>query len=282
MARGIVRKPSFNKIVGAYRSGWKRFWMRLFTFGAYGSRGIGWLRDPKQAWYNFWYYRSSVSVYRLLGGKPSRGSRLCAMPVALIASIFAAPVDATRAAVRVHRIKQARKKRSAKSAKPTAPSRAASRAKSRKGSLTPASERASGAPSVSGTCHAKQPPSAAPEVPSIPDERVPRSVPKHEGDRYVRKRMIICGSSYCDAASPLRLTVGTYFDLAQEPDNPYDRDAVVLTLNGEKIGYIAKAERLAFATSLRLGRKMYGVITDVKTDEHPTKYEFEVWFDSGK
>ena len=32
MARGLFRKTSFNKIVGAYRSQWKRFWMRLFTF----------------------------------------------------------------------------------------------------------------------------------------------------------------------------------------------------------------------------------------------------------
>ena len=67
MSRGIIRKPSFNKIVGAYRSQWKRFWMRLFTFGIYGSKGIGWWKNPKKAWYNFWYYRTSVSVYRILG-----------------------------------------------------------------------------------------------------------------------------------------------------------------------------------------------------------------------
>ena len=111
MSRGIIRKPSFNKIVGAYRSQWKRFWMRLFTFGIYGSKGIGWWKNPKKAWYNFWYYRTSVSVYRILGCKPSRGASFLGFFVASIISIFAAPVDATRAGVKAHKIKKERKAR---------------------------------------------------------------------------------------------------------------------------------------------------------------------------
>ena len=106
MARGIIRKPSFNKIVGAYRSQWKRFWMRLFTFGIYGSKGIGWWKNPKKAWYNFWYYRTSVSVYRILGCKPSRGASFFGFFVAYIISIFAAPVDATRAGVKAHKMQK--------------------------------------------------------------------------------------------------------------------------------------------------------------------------------
>ena len=106
MARGIIRKPSFNKIVGAYRSQWKRFWMRLFTFGMYGRKGMGWWRDPKKAWYNFWYHRTSISVYRTLGCKPSRGACFFAMLCASVVSIFAAPVDATRAGVTAHKIKR--------------------------------------------------------------------------------------------------------------------------------------------------------------------------------
>ena len=108
MARGIIRKPSFNKIVGAYRSQWKRFWMRLFTFGMYGRKGMGWWRDPKKAWYSFWYNRSSISVYRILGCKPSRGACFFAMLCASVVSIFTAPVDATRAGVTAHKIKKER------------------------------------------------------------------------------------------------------------------------------------------------------------------------------
>ena len=111
MARGIIRKPSFNKIVGAYRSQWKRFWRRLFTFGIYGSKGIGWWKNPKKAWYNFWYYRTSISVYRILGCKPSRGACLCAMLIASVVSIFTAPVDVARAGVKAQKIKKMRKAR---------------------------------------------------------------------------------------------------------------------------------------------------------------------------
>ena len=107
MSRGVIRKPSFNKIVGAYRSQWKRFWMRLFTFGLYGSKGVGWWRDPKKAWYNFWYNRTSISVYKILGCKPSRLACFFAMIVAAVAT----PVDITSAGVKAHKIKKERKKR---------------------------------------------------------------------------------------------------------------------------------------------------------------------------
>ena len=107
MARGFIRKPSFNKIVGAYRSQWKRFWLRLFTFGVYGSKGMGWLRDPKKSWYNFWYNRTSISVYKILGYKPSRLACFFAIIVAAVAT----PVDVTSAGVKAHKIKKERKKR---------------------------------------------------------------------------------------------------------------------------------------------------------------------------
>lgn len=65
------------------------------------------------------------------------------------------------------------------------------------------------------------------------DENTPKSKPKNESDRYIRKRMIIAGSSYCDASVLEKLLVGTYFDLVAEPDNPYDKDAIMLVLDGE-------------------------------------------------
>ena len=112
MARGLFRKTSFNKMVGAYRSHWNRFWKRLFTVGAYGSKGMGWWHDPQKAWYNWWYYRTSISIPRLLGYKPSKASFFCAMLAATVISIFAAPVDATRAGVKAHKIRARRKARS--------------------------------------------------------------------------------------------------------------------------------------------------------------------------
>ena len=88
MARGFFRKTSFNKMVGAYRSQYKRFWMRLLTFGAYGRKGMGWWRDPKRAFYNWWYYRTSVSLPRLLGYKPSKLAFFCAMLFSIFCILF--------------------------------------------------------------------------------------------------------------------------------------------------------------------------------------------------
>ena len=115
-----------------------------------------------------------------------------------------------------------------------------------------------------------------------PDENTPKSKPKHEKDQYIRKRMIIAGSSHCDKDVLETLSIGTCFDVALETDNPHDKEAVKLTYNGQKIGYISKADKPAFVTCLKLGRKVYGVITDINTETFPTQYEFETWFDSNK
>ena len=58
--------------------------------------------------------------------------------------------------------------------------------------------------------------------------------------------------------------------------------AIMLLYNGNKVGYIAKKEHLAHVTYLRLGRKIYAVITNVIDDTYPTRYEFETWFDMEK
>ena len=118
--------------------------------------------------------------------------------------------------------------------------------------------------------------------PKEPDENTPRSSPKNEKDRYIRRRMIIAGSYYCEKAVLDTLAVGTYFDLEAEPENPYDKDAVRLTYNGQKIGYIPKKDRLAFVTCLKLKQRIYGVITAIRNEDGQTKYEFETWFDSAK
>ena len=122
MARGLFRKTSFNKMVGAYRSQWKRFWLQLSTFGAYGKKGMGWWRDPKKAWYNWWYYRTAISIPRLLGISHQKLHSFFAMLVASVVSIFETPVDAARAGVKAHKIKIERRGRSESSGKRTAES----------------------------------------------------------------------------------------------------------------------------------------------------------------
>jgi hypothetical protein len=112
-----------------------------------------------------------------------------------------------------------------------------------------------------------------------PDENTPKSTPKNEKDQYIRKRMIIAGSNYCDKAVLDTPEVGSHIDLEAEPDNPYDKNAVKLLIDGQKIGYIAKKDHMAFVTCLKLKRKIYGVITAIIEEDGQTKYEYETWFD---
>ena len=124
------------------------------------------------------------------------------------------------------------------------------------------------------------PVTAQKEIPLELDENIPKSTPRNEKDQYIRKRMIIAGSSYCDKDILATLEIGTCFDVSLEPDNPHDKEAVMLSYNGQKIGYISKSDKPAFVTCLKLKRKVYGVITNINTETFPTQYEFETWFDS--
>ncbi len=349
MARGYIRKPSFGKIVGAYRSQWKRFWLRLFTFGAYGSKGMGWWRNPKKATYNRWYNRTSISLYKMFGCKPSFAVCFIACLFASVFSIVVAPVDAAKAGVKAHKIKKAQKERAALTGTSSVTSASDSEtATARTGDSsseyhsesdsTPQTSSATHTPpkninnktlsavrssnSVSTAtkikkttekkivataytaptaehgkeetlyysytyCPSFEPEPNAPEAAETeplkePDQNTPKSTPKHESDQYICKRMIIEGSFNCDSAVLAKLEIGTYFDLETEPDNPNDKDAVKLLYKGEKIGYIAKADKLLFVTSLKLKRNIYGVITNVITEGNFTKYEYETWFDNSK
>ena len=300
MARGIVRKPSFAKVVGAYRSQWKRFWMRLF--GLHAPRGWGWLRNLKRALYNFWYYRTSVSIYNLLGCKPSRGSAFFAMLVAAVISICAAPVDAVSAGVKAHRTKKKRKKQQKKSKNKSETSKKQAHSQS----TAPSKPKRENNPTVLRQYHTVPQKEVTPSVAKEEiyedkftplfekheetscasvtdcqetDENIPKSVPKNEKDQYIRKRMIIEGLDTCDVSALSKLSVGTYFDLVAETDNPDDKDAVMLVLDGEKIGYVSRDESFAFLTCLKLKRRMYGVITGVDRTATPEKYEFETWFE---
>lgn len=341
MARGFFRKTSFWKTVGAFRSQWKRALKRFFLPG-YGKKGMGWWRNPKKAFYNWWYHRTSVSIPRLLGYKPSRGACILALTMACFLNVLAAPFDVAKAATKAHRIKKARKARAASaSAKKRTSSSSEHRHNRSIAERSTASDCRSASnretvdktrtsysstrtPSAGATATksatAKKPASkriyspayATTEVkeetkapvetsyerirlfepvepkvvveqaPVEPDENTPKSTPKNEKDQFIRKRMIIAGSSYCDKAVLEKLKVGTYFVLEAEPDNAYDKDAVKLVYEGEKIGYIAKQDRLAFVTCLKLRRNIYGAITAIIEDEFPVKYEFETWFDHSK
>ena len=349
MSRGIIRKPSFNKIVGAYRSQWKRFWMRLFSFGLYGKKGMGWLQNPKKAWYNFWYNRTSISIYKVFGIKPSWGTCFFAMLIASVASIVASPVDITKAGIASYKVrkKQNEQRRTPSSKKNESRSNGATTNPTQRSTNTTISSTSSrhtaSLPSdihqakktatprtspVSTTCarSAKNtstpktatqtilaatlphngsmpteretmlshsdisayfqkpqtvPPPAIPAIPVELDESTPKSKPKNEGDQYIRKRMTVAGSFYCNQAVVSSLSEGVYLDLQPEPDNPYDKNAIALMYQGTKIGYIRKEDVQPFALSLKLHRTIYGVITAIREINGRKEIEYETWFSKG-
>ena len=114
LARGFVRKPSFWKIVGAYRSQWKRSIMRFFFPNTYGKKGMGWWHNPRKAAYNWWYNRTSVSAYDFglfRRSRPSKAFIGCVLGIGLICSLFTLPFDVAKACSTGHKINKARKKR---------------------------------------------------------------------------------------------------------------------------------------------------------------------------
>ena len=115
---------------------------------------------------------------------------------------------------------------------------------------------------------------------NAPDENVPKSIPKNDNDQYIRKRMIISDSSHCDKDVLSRLQIGSYLEVVADQNNLYDKDALKLLHVGEKVGYIHEKDKLPFLTCLKLGRRVYGVITDIIDDELPVKYEFETWLEN--
>ena len=315
MSRGLFRKFSFWKVVGAYRSQWKRRLRRWFI-PWYGKKGIGWWRNPKKAWYNFWYYRTSI---RLPHTKLSRFTVMLAVTVVCVWNLITFPFDVAEQTMKNYQRQKARKSRASKniqkkqqrstasiSSNPTrstveksnstrssTTSASVSRTPQSTPKKTPTKKTAprATAPNVK---EQTQPPifsnsynfeQTKPMKPPVqkntePGENTPKSKPKHERDQYIRKRMIVAGSSYCDSDAIAKLTVGVYFDLVAEPENPYDKNAVALCCRGDKIGYIPRKETLPYVTGLKLGRVIYGVITDIKDEDGRKVFEFETWFAS--
>ncbi len=331
LARGIIRKPSFRKIIGAYRSQFIRSILRLFFPFSYGKKGSGWWTDPKKAAYNWWYHRTSISAYELVGGRPkrsSKGAMFFALSVAFVISLFMFPYDAAKACNTGRKIKKERAKRqrgegrrskgqSAKtgSRKPKTESKTAN-------SSSPSSPR-SHAEAPSGNIEATQSAPRQPkehtvrsdntdgqisqandkevtrserieeyyaglktptvhtevkEAPTKSDPDAPKSAPLNEKDRYVKKRMVISEEERGDRDALSTLNIGARIDMAVDPDHPTSKNAVALFFEDKKIGYVSRDDELPIAMSLKMNRKMYGLITDVIDRDGKKTFEYEVWF----
>ena len=77
-----------------------------------------------------------------------------------------------------------------------------------------------------------------------------------------------------------RLKVGDALELAREPRNPYDANAVGVLWRGHKLGYVPKRDNAALAWGLDRGEPLRARISRLASHPNPARrIEFEVYFD---
>ena len=96
-------------------------------------------------------------------------------------------------------------------------------------------------------------------------ENSPKSTPKNPGDTWIRKRMI---AEIWREEMAEKIEVGDTFDLTLAENN-----SVVLLRDNSPVATVCKSDTFPLATALKLGRKLYAVVTEIKENE----IEFEGW-----
>jgi len=88
----------------------------------------------------------------------------------------------------------------------------------------------------------------------------------------------LAGVRYHAAASVWDgLRVGDHLELAREPDNPYDPNAVSVSWRGRKLGYVPRHENAALAWGLDRGASLVARISRLAPGASPSRrLEFEV------
>jgi len=74
------------------------------------------------------------------------------------------------------------------------------------------------------------------------------------------------------------LRVGDALELAREPDNPHDANAVSVSWRGRKLGYVPRRENAALAWGLERGEPLHARISRLERHPNPARrIEFEVY-----
>jgi hypothetical protein len=84
------------------------------------------------------------------------------------------------------------------------------------------------------------------------------------------------------AAAPLwpQLRVGDALELAREPDNPHDANAVRVSWQGRKLGYVPRRENTALAWAMDRGEPLRARISRLSMHANPARrLEFEVYME---
>jgi len=74
-----------------------------------------------------------------------------------------------------------------------------------------------------------------------------------------------------------QLRVGDRLELAREPDNPHDRNAVSVSWHSRRLGYVPRHQNAALAWALDRGASFTARISRIAPDAPPSRrLEFEV------
>lgn len=110
---------------------------------------------------------------------------------------------------------------------------------------------------------------------------VARADPPAPPVRLVVQSSALAGFRYHAAAELWpRLKVGDALELAREPANPHDANAVSVLWRGHKLGYVPRRDNAALAWGLDRGEPLRARISRLASHPNPARrVEFEVYFD---
>ena len=89
----------------------------------------------------------------------------------------------------------------------------------------------------------------------------------------------LAGSQYYSANRVWgEIRIGDRLSLAREADNRHDRNAVRVEWNGQKLGYVPRAENRAVAQALDAGERLEARVAGLRDDPDPwRRIEFEIF-----
>ena len=91
----------------------------------------------------------------------------------------------------------------------------------------------------------------------------------------------LAGYRYAVAAEVWpQLRVGDALELAREPDNPHDANAIAVTWRGRKLGYVPRRDNAALAWGLDRGERLQARISRLAPHPNPARrIEIEVFME---
>jgi len=109
----------------------------------------------------------------------------------------------------------------------------------------------------------------------------PRVLAGEGSVRLLVQSLPLAGFRYHSAAEAWpELRVGDPLELAREPDNRFDRNAIAVSWRGRKLGYVPRRENAALAWGLDRGERLRARISRLTAHPNPARrIEFEVYIE---